>query len=253
MALERIALVSDVHGNLSAFEAVLADIAGRGIERVISLGDVAGKGPRGTDCVRLTRERCEEMVRGNWEILLAGDIPDRSEGMRWWREELDAEARDWMLSRPGSLDLRLSGRLVRLVHASPVGEFTRVLREPSPEQFAMMLAPSDFTGGGEPADVLVYGDIHDVHISTRPEGTIVNVGSVGNPLDEPTPSYAILEGDPAADGPAPFGIQIVRVPYDIEAEIAVARALGMPESDAWAIELRTAVYRGAHAELGLRA
>jgi hypothetical protein len=77
------------------------------------------------------------------------------------------------------------------------------------------------------------------------------VGSVGNPLDEPQASYVILEGEPDGGRSAPFGIQFVRVPYDIEAEIAVAAALGMPALEPYAIELRTAVYRGQHAALGL--
>lgn len=252
MTLQRIALVSDVHGNLTAYRAVLADIAARGIERVINLGDVVGKGPRGSACTALTRERCEAMVRGNWEAYVAGDGDVLSEGQAWWRGELTEDDRSWLTSLPGSIDLRLSGRLVRLVHASPIDEFTRVHREPDPETFSMMLAPTPFTGGDESADVLVYGDIHDVYLSAQPEGTIVNVGSVGNPLDEPTPSYAILEGDPEATGPAPFGVQLVRVPYDVEAEIAVARELGMPEAEAWAIELRTGIYRGSHEALGLR-
>lgn len=80
----------------------------------------------------------------------------------------------------------------------------------------------------------------------------MNVGSVGNPLDEPTPSYVILEGVAGGEADAPFGVQFVRVPYDVEAEIAVARQLGMPEAEAWAIELRTGIYRGRHEALGLR-
>jgi protein phosphatase len=80
----------------------------------------------------------------------------------------------------------------------------------------------------------------------------VNVGSVGNPLDEPTASYVILEGDPEGDRTAPFSVQFVRIAYDVEAEISVAEQLGMPEADAWAIELRTAIYRGRHEKLGLR-
>ena len=66
MALERIARISDVHGNLTAYRAVLADIASRGITRVINLGDIVGKGPRGAECTALTRARCEATVRGNW-------------------------------------------------------------------------------------------------------------------------------------------------------------------------------------------
>ncbi|MDN5820119.1 MAG: metallophosphoesterase family protein [Brachybacterium sp.] len=253
MSLQRLAVVSDVHGNLTAYQAVLADIASRGITRILNLGDVVGKGPRGAACTALTRERCEATVRGNWEVVIAGDGELRSDGQAWWREELSARDRQWLFALPGSLDLQLSGRRVRVLHASPVDEFTRVMRGHGPEDFAMMFTPTSFTGGEEPADVVVYGDIHDPFLRSGREGMLVNVGSVGNQLDEPTPSYAVLEGDPEDGTGAPFGIQFVRVPYDVEAEIAAARALGMPEAGAYEIELRTGIYRGAHAALGLTA
>ncbi|GAA4530528.1 metallophosphoesterase family protein [Brachybacterium paraconglomeratum] len=251
MSFERLAVVSDVHGNLTAYRAVLADIAARGITRILNLGDVVGKGPRGAACTALTRERCEATVRGNWEVFVAGESELRSEGQAGWRAELPAEARQWLFALPGSVDLQLSGRRVRILHASPIDEFTRVRREHSDEQFAMMFAPTPFTGGDEHADVVVYGDIHDPFLRSGREGTLVNVGSVGNQLDDPTPSYAILEGDPGGGRDAPFGIQFVRVPYDVEAEIAATRGLGMPETEAYEIELRTGVYRGDHARLGL--
>ena len=79
----------------------------------------------------------------------------------------------------------------------------------------------------------------------------MNAGSVGNSLDGDTAaSYVILEGRLDATD-APFGIQFVRVPYDIEAEITLARELDMPDWEPYAIELRTGVYRGLHAQLGL--
>lgn len=267
MALERIALVSDVHGNLTAYEAVLADIAARGITRVINLGDVVGKGPRGSACTALTRERCEATVRGNWEVFIAGDGEIRGEAHAWWRAELTEEDKQWLFAVPGSVDLELSGRRVRLLHASPIDEFTRVHRDHSEEQFAMMFEPTPFTGDVPRADVVVYGDIHEPYLRSGTDGLLVNAGSVGNQLDDPTPSYVILEGDfgsgasgDAFDGgevtrgpAAPFGVQFVRVPYDVEAEIAATRALDMPaaETEAYAVELRTGVYRGRHEELGL--
>lgn len=275
MALERIALVSDVHGNLTAYKAVLADIAVRGITRVINLGDVVGKGPRGSACTVLTRERCEATVRGNWEVFIAGEGEIRGEAHAWWRTELTAQDRQWLIAVPGSVDLELSGRRVRLLHASPIDEFTRVHRDHSEEQFAMMFEPTPFTGDVPRADVVVYGDIHEPYLRSGIDGLLVNAGSVGNQLDDPTPSYVILEGDSgggeidgasggASDdesdggevtrGPAArFGVQFVRVPYDVESEIAAARALDMPraETEAYAVELRTGVYRGRHEELGL--
>jgi len=255
MPLQRLAVVSDVHGNLTAYQAVLADIAARGITRILNLGDVVGKGPRGAACTALTRELCEATVRGNWEVFIAGEGPLHSRAQAWWRAELPAEDRRWLVDLPGSLDLHLSGRRVRVLHASPIDEFTRVHREHSEQEYAMMFEPTTFTGGStggeERADVVVYGDIHDPYLRSGREGMLVNTGSVGNQLDDPTPSYVILEGDPDAGTDAPFGVQFVRVSYDVEAEIAATRALDMPEAGAFEIELRTGIYRGDHAALGL--
>ena len=107
-----------------------------------------------------------------------------------------------------------------------------------------MFRATAMTGDGPEPTVVGYGDIHDAYLESRDGRTLFNTGSVGNPLDEPTPVYAILEGVPGSPDPAPFSLQHVRVPYDAEAEIAVAYDLGMPEADAWAGELRTGVYRG---------
>ncbi|MFC0672475.1 metallophosphoesterase family protein [Brachybacterium hainanense] len=252
MTLDRIAVVSDVHGNLTAYRAVLAEIDRRGIPIVLNLGDVAGKGPRGAEAVALTRERCAVTVRGNWDAFLGEDGHQLSAGMRWWRDELSTADRAWLADLPGTHDLLLSGRRVRLFHASSTDEFTRVHFHHSAEQFAQMFAATPFTGDGPAPTVVGYGDIHDTYVEVDAGRTLFNAGSVGNPLDEPTAAFAVLEGELGSDAPGPFSLSFVRVPYDVEAEIAVARDLGMPEADSYAIELRTAVYRGRHAELGLR-
>ncbi|MVA75495.1 metallophosphoesterase [Auraticoccus sp. F435] len=244
-------MLSDVHGNLTAYRAVLDDIERRGIRRVLNLGDVAGKGPRGAACVELTRERCETTVRGNWDTFLTAPAEALWPSARWWRDELEAEQLAWLAALPGSTDLLLSGRRIRLVHASATSELVRVHRDHSPEEFEAMFAVTDFTAGSPVPDVVGYGDIHEAYVEVHGERTLFNTGSVGNALDEPTAVYAVLEGVADSAAPAPFALSFVRVPYDVEAEIAVAEALGMPETEAYAIELRTAVYRGRHAALGL--
>lgn len=242
MTLERIALIADVHGNLTALEAVLADIASRGIERIINLGDTAGKGPRGDAAVRRVREVCEAHVRGNWDDFLPGLDHDEPAAMLWWRDELSAESAAWLTSIPKSHDLVLSGRRIRLFHASAQSPHVRVHHSHTAAEFSAMFENTEMTGDGPAPDVVGYADIHDAYIESDEGRTLFNVGSVGNPLDLPTPSYVILEGGASASDP--FGIQFLRVPYDIEAEIAVAEALGMPSADVWSVELRTAVYRG---------
>jgi len=242
--LERIAVISDVHGNLGALEAVLADVAARGISRVINLGDDAGKGPRGSAVVDRLARVCEVDVRGNWDEFLPRIADDGPPEMVWWRDELRADQRERIAAKPLSHDLLLSGRRVRLFHASATSVHTRVHFHHTPEEFAGMFANTDLTGPGPEPTVVGYGDVHDTYVEVFEGRTLFNTGSVGNPLDEPTPAYTILEGVPDGEDAAPFGIQHVRVPYDVEAELAVARALGMPCYAEWEQELRTAVYRG---------
>ncbi|GAB2614286.1 metallophosphoesterase family protein [Pseudactinotalea suaedae] len=241
---DRIAIISDVHGNLTALEAVLADIADRGIERILNLGDVAGKGPRGSAAVDRCREVCEVTVRGNWDEFLPAIADDRGPDLVWWRDELRQDQRDWLVSLPLSHDLLVSGRRVRLFHASAQSPHVRVHVRHTDDEFDGMFLATEMTGAGPGPDVVLYGDIHAAYAQTREGRTLVNVGSVGNPLDEPTPSYGVLEGVIDGVDPAPFGISFVRVPYDVDAEVAVAHERGMPTADVWEVELRTARYRG---------
>jgi predicted phosphodiesterase len=244
MPLDRIALISDVHGNLGALEAVIADISSRGIERILNLGDNVGKGPRGSAVTDRVREVCEVNIRGNWDDFI-GRIPDDGpDEMIWWRDELREDQRDWLEGLPLSHDLVMSGRRIRLFHASAESPHVRVRFQHTREQFEGMFRNTEMTGDGPEPTVVGYGDVHDAYIESADGRTLFNVGSAGNPLDEPTPSYVILEGVLAGEEPAPFGIQHVRVPYDIDAEIAVADELRMPTREVWAVELRTSRYRG---------
>ncbi|WP_347813688.1 metallophosphoesterase family protein [Allobranchiibius sp. GilTou38] len=244
MTIDRIALISDVHGNLTALQAVLGDIAARGITRIVNLGDFIGKGPRGQQAADLCREVCEVNLRGNWEDFLPAEQPTyRDPSLWWWREELRAEQLPWLRTLPLSHDLLVGGRRVRLLHASAGDVHTKVYADLSPVEFDGMFAATALTGSGPVPTVVGYGDIHDAYLSVRDGRTLFNVGSVGNALDEPIPSYAVLEGAVGSDLPGPFGLQFVRVPYDVEAEIQVAADVGMPGLSFWATELRTGVYR----------
>ncbi|HEY1095537.1 MAG TPA: metallophosphoesterase family protein [Glycomyces sp.] len=249
-SLERVALISDVHGNLTAFQAVLDDIAARGITRVFNLGDTVGKGPRGSACVDLSRERCEVHVQGNWEASLTN--PERMAGFPlggWWRDELPEEQRKWLRDLPLSHDFLMSGKRIRVFHASPQSVYHRVFFDHDETEFLGMFANTEATGDGPAPDVVGYGDIHDPYLESDRQGrTLFNVGSVGNALDDPTPVYVIVEGVPGSLDPGPFSIQFVRVAYDLESEIEVARRSGMPEADVWEVELRTGVYRTTHRE-----
>lgn len=251
-ALEQIAVISDVHGNVTALEAVLADIAARGITRTVNLGDLIGKGPRGAEAIRLCLQACEATVRGNWDSFISSgeDLP--FEAGRWVRRELSDGDLAWLAGLPGTHELLLSGRRVRLFHASQASEFIRVHRNHTDDEFAAMFTNTEFTGdftaGGGPAgltpDVVGYGDIHRAYLKEGRGLILFSAGSVGNHLSASAAAYAIVMGAPDSAEAAPFSVGFAQVPYDIDAELAIARQLGLPDYDAYALELREGTYRG---------
>jgi predicted phosphodiesterase len=254
---DQIAIISDVHGNVTALEAVLADIAARGITRIFNLGDVVGKGPRGSEAIRLTRQACEVTVRGNWDSLITQEAASRFENGRWTRADLSGDDLAWLAALPSTFELVMSGRRIRLFHASQTSEFVRMRLTHTPEEFLGMFTNTDYTGpflaGAEHAaatpNVVGYGDIHAAYLEMREGLTLFNVGATGNPLDDRCAPYVVLEGIAESLDPAPFSVQFARVPYDVEAEIRIARKLGMPEADAYAAELRDGIYRGARSKI----
>ena len=245
--MERIAILSDIHGNLTALETVLADIERRGIQTIFNLGDLAGKGPRGAAVVDRCRQINMKVILGNWDDFISK--PTERIPVQWQQKTLGAERLAYLKSLPHNFDFWLSGRRVRLLHASPENPYVRIYEDDPLAKHLAMFANTEFTGTAVPEpDVVGYGDIHCAFVNTLREHNkmLFNVGSAGNPLDEPTLSYAILEGELNNKTPAPLGIQLIRLPYDIEAEVAVAREMEMPEWEVYAKELRTAVYRARH-------
>lgn len=251
MSRESLALISDVHGNLTALEAVLADIADRGITRVINLGDYVGKGPRGREVVARCQAVCEVNILGNWDDFLPD--PDRAyddAALQWWLDQLDVGQGEWLRALPFCHDLLMSGRRIRLMHASAETVHRRVRYVKTAEEFLGQFANTPATiaavGSGPSPDVVGYADTHDPFYETQLRSrTLFNTGSAGNAMGDPTASYVVLEGVPDEPEPAPFAITFVRVPYDVEAELAAARDLGVPQYAGYDAELRHGLYRGA--------
>jgi len=247
--LQQIAVISDIHGNLPALEAVLADIRQRGITRIICLGDTIGKGPNPDLAVDRVREVCEAVVMGNWEAVTLWPFADMNPHfvatLDWNRGKLGKERLEYLSTRPYCVDILLSGKLVRLYHSSAKGVHHRVHPTKPMEELLAMFENNDNTGyptNNRQPDVVGYADIHAAYMM-HPEGrTLFNVGSLGNPLDIPISSYVIIEGVEGEEQGS-FSINFVRVPYDIEAAIKLAEnEPGMPALPEYISELRTAKY-----------
>jgi predicted phosphodiesterase len=247
--LDKIAIISDVHGNMPALEAVLDDIRGRGIDLIYNLGDLVGKGARSDLAIDRCREVCRATVRGNWDDGWDEAVAKqpREPMVDWYYRQLGDQRVAYLSALPNVIDFWLSGKRVRLLHASPQGVYTRVRRADSDEVHRAMFENTEFTGFDQPEpDIVGYGDIHDTYMRVlrQDRKLLFNAGSVGNPLDLPLAAYVILTGMLDSREVGAFSIDFVRVPYDIEREIAEARRVGVPDADLYAVELRTSVYRG---------
>ncbi len=247
--MDSIALIADIHGNIPALEAVLEDIRRRGITRIFCLGDLVGKGPESAMSLDMCRAACEKVVIGNWDEALANkdapSMPPQNIATRnWHRDQLGVERLRYLRGLPGTIEFRMSGRNVRLFHASQQGVNVRVYREDPPAKHLAMFDNTDFTGHAMAPAVVGYADIHFAFQATYGEKTLFNVGSVGNPLDKPLACYVVMEGSLTGNSDSPFSLNIVRLPYEIDLAIKRARESGMPESAPYENELRTARYRG---------
>lgn len=239
----RIAVASDMHGNLTAFRAVLADAERRGATAVWCGGDLVGKGPRGRAVVELAREACDVVVRGNWDEVIAVPQTAPWHAPEWYREELGDVALRWLAALPFHHDAVLGGDRVRertrLFHASPESVHHRVHAGMGDDAHAAMFLPTAATGAVGESDLVLYGDLHRQFVDARRGKRLVNTGSAGNDLaGDPTAAYLLLE--PTSTGVEPL---LLRVPYDVESEIALARATAMPFADHWVTELRTGAYQ----------
>src|SRR3954471_15767862 len=117
----RLALLSDIHSNLPALEAVLADVEGADVEEVWCLGDVVGYGAQPDECADLVRERCAVCLVGNHDLAALEQLdistfsPAAAAAVRWTRERMTVSTRDFL----AALHPADESREVGLYHASP--------------------------------------------------------------------------------------------------------------------------------------
>ncbi len=233
----RLALLSDVHGNRHAFEAVLADVSAAGVGATWCLGDLVGYGADPDACVALASERCDLVLAGNHDLAVTGALPveEFSSGAAlaaaWTQRTLSPEHREVLAG--------LSPRAVReglgLYHASPrdpVWEY--VLSDLLAE---LCLDAQDervcAIGHSHVALSFVRSDEGRVRGCLRPPGEVVslaagewlvNPGSVGQPRDgDPRAAWLLLDTER-------WDAQWRRVDYDVRGAQGAIREAGLPES-----------------------
>ncbi|MGE0554987.1 MAG: metallophosphoesterase [Gemmatimonadales bacterium] len=236
----RYALLSDIHANLHALDAVLADIEARAdCDAVYHLGDLVGYSAFPNEVVGRLRERAIAGIAGNYDSTVGADYHHcgcRSESPRqeelahqsfaYTRRTVTTETKRYLAGLPFSLDLRPLGGHRRgprcvLVHGTPTLN-TVYWTEDRPDRFCRQMAK---VVGLVEGDALAFGHTHKPWHRVVDGIHFINTGSVGRPKDgDPRAGYVRL--DLGTDTPR---VELVRVPYDIEAEVAALRAAGLPD------------------------
>lgn len=235
----RYALISDIHANLPALEAVLADIARRGADVVTyHLGDLVGYAPWPNEVVALLSQGDVGGVAGNYDSTVAFDHahcgcryenPDQEAASHlsydWTRRHVSDATKQCLAGLPFRIDLSVRGghtagpRLI-LVHATPTLN-TVYWTEDRSDDFCRKMAAH---AGARPGDLMAFGHTHRPWRRVVDGVEYVNVGSVGRPKDgDPRAGYVLVDA-----GTERFEIDLLRAEYDVESAAAAILASGLP-------------------------
>lgn len=228
----RIAVLSDIHSNLTALDAVRADMPA--VDEVWVLGDIVGYGPQPNEVIAVLQELGARSVMGNHDGAAIGTVdprdfnPDAAQAITWTSRSIDDNSRSYLATLP---EVRVDGDLTA-VHGSP--------RDPIWEYIvSTSVARANF--GSFDTSVCLFGHTHVPIIFTEANGEIsivpalpgvpaileghralINPGSVGQPRDgNPQSSYLVLDTDSGR-------IDFRRVAYDVEQTQRLMREAGLP-------------------------
>lgn len=207
-----IGLISDIHGNLPALEAVLEDMPN--VDTIVCAGDIVGYNPWPAECVELVRDVCDAVVIGNHDRTVR--TPQRYRhhemaraGLQCALENLSEDQLDWLTDLPRRTTIE--GNFL-LVHDHPEHQDKYV----QPYQFPTVRSYLDEYAGA------ILGHTHKQHQATVDNRLIVNPGSVGQPRDgDPDAAYAVLH-------PEDRTAELYRTVYDMDRVISRIKEAGLP-------------------------
>lgn len=231
--MSRLALFGGVYANLPALEAVLGDIAARGIERAFCLGDLGGFGPDPEACIQLLRARGVPTVQGNYDHSIGHRLADCACGYTDPEDERFAQvaydftdartsdaSRAWLRALPREIRLTWAGRRVLLCHGSPRRQNEFLWESASSDAFLARLCRE------HDADVLVCSHTGLPWQRALPGGAhVVNAGAIGRPAHDGRPGAWVAEIE-ARDGS--LDVRFRHVAYDHEALADRMDAAGLP-------------------------
>ena len=235
--MTRIAVLSDLHGNMPAIEKVLTDMQSRNVERVFCLGDLISGPLWPRETIEFLMQQDWTFIRGNHDRCLVERAPkDLAKSDAQAYACIDKQHLDWLASLPATLEI---DDTFLLCHGSPSYDKTYLLENIEDGRIRLS-APSEIKSrlDGVKLPVVLCGHSHTPRVICLDDGpTIINPGSVGLPAyDDDSQGYFVVEnGSPHAryaiiekheDG---WKAEIILVPYDHEKAAAKARAMNRPD------------------------
>lgn len=233
--MDKIAIISDIHGCLISLDTILADIEKRGIKRIFCLGDLVAKGSQPKESLELVREKCEVVIKGNCDDIV-GENGTTAEHF-WNKEQIGRENMKYLASLPLYYDFYMSGQSIRLMHASQDDMYNTInlynIDENLTEEMANLFK-------GNSSDIVIFGHVHRSFMYRLGAHSVVAVGSVSNGCDIKKnndeevqyASYLIIEGEYGKESEiSPISFEFIKVPYDYESEIKRLEKSDMPNKE----------------------
>ena len=263
--MEKIAIISDIHANITALEAVLEDIRSRNIDKIFCLGDIVIKGPNPDKVIDIIKEKCDVVIKGNCDESVASSRA--VEKKYWTRMKIGENRAEYLKNLPVMYEFYMSGHLIRLFHSSPLGldlicnpAFSNAQNRYAKSEIVNsleMFKNTEFISKTEKdpiPDIVGYGHIHTPNLYRYHNKLLFNPGSVGaademlNLGDEndltnkfsTVASYAIIEGVFDSKEMDSISITHIRVPYEISKEIENLEKSDMPGKEKTIFLLKTA-------------
>jgi predicted phosphodiesterase len=236
----RVAVITDIHSNLPALEAVLAEIADARVDQIWCLGDVVGYGAQPDECTAAVRESCDFCLVGNHDLAVLGDLDISSfssaaaEAAIWTRDRISQSSVDFL--RPLSAEGEQEG--VGLFHASPRDPVWEYVLSIEQAEECMELQPQRMALIGHSHVALYFAEAVEpngrtraaqagdgVRLNVSERKWVINPGSVGQPRDgDPRAAWLELDTGDADE----WAVVYHRAPYDVDRAAEPIIDAGLP-------------------------
>lgn len=228
----RIGIITDIHSNIQALDAVLKEFDRREVEKIICCGDIIGIGPNPEETVQMLKKREHSLisVRGNHEKYLIEGLPrevhedkrkmspEEIKNHEWNHNKLSEESKNFIIELPETRSFEIENKKIYVVHypCNEEGNYKKIIKRPSIADNQKMFKKID-------ADIFLYGHTHTISVNSNDDKWYINTGTVGCIIDNDMASAGILSIN---NGKVDF--QCLSIEYDIKKTIEEINKIKFP-------------------------